>query len=266
MDPNLWDIEYKRVSDIYNSGNLRTSSDITNLQNDLSGIKNIINAGINNYNTEFARQSDTYTIVQNEINRLQNKKASVDNAYDSTRRMVELNNNYQKRYQDYTKIIIVWVGVLALYFILNLLTQYVPAIPSILVDILVLSALIAAAVYSFIIYNNLRNYDLMNYGQINPDAPVIDADQAKKTLVDLSNANTLSSYSITNDPNELRCLKNNLFYYTDASGTKCYKTCSSPDGTNFGKCTSGGASLVTLESFQNIKANDEYEFNDYTKI
>ena len=35
-------------------------------------------------------------------------------AYAGTKRMVQLNQNYQKRYWDYTKIIVVWVVVLVL--------------------------------------------------------------------------------------------------------------------------------------------------------
>ena len=151
---------------------------------------------------------------------------------------------------------------------MNLLTQYVPAVPSILTDILVLIALIAAAIYSFIIYNNLRNYNLMRYGEINPAAPVISDDQAKKNATDLANALAVGTISgLTTDPNELKCLKNNLFYKTDAAGvTSCYKICTNADGNHFGCCTTSSGTAVIIDGFQNIQANGTYEFNDYSTV
>jgi hypothetical protein len=279
MDPNLWKIEKGRVDDIINTSTLTSAGTLSGIQRNLASIDSSFNSGINALNTALARQDVTYNIVSNEANRLQQKKQSVDNAYDSTRRMVHLNNNYQKRYWDYTKIIMIWVGVLALYLIMNLLTQYVPVIPSILTDILVLIAVIVGAVYSFVIYNNLQNYDMMNYGQINPAAPVISEETAAKNKAALENAAAVASasgVSLPTNPKELTCLLNGLFYNTDATTgvTKCYKTC----GTNpvlsttfVGKCDTLGGNpipvILTNEQFTNkndIQANGEYEFTDYS--
>ena len=269
MDPNLWNLENKRLQDVYYSASLSGAGTLLDIQGNLSAIAGNLSAGKDILNAGIAQQDVTYNIISTEAGRLAQKKSSVDNAYESTQRMVELNNNYQKRYWDYTKIIVVWVGVLALYLIMNLLTQYVPAIPSILTDILVLIALIAAAIYSFIIYNNLRNYNLMRYGEINPAAPVISDDQAKKNAIDLSNATAVGTITgLTTNPNELKCLKNNLFYTTDSSTgvTTCYKTCTSASGTMFGCCTAGGTTSVSIDGFQNIQANGTYEFNDYSTV
>jgi len=270
MDPNLWKIEKGRVDDIIQTSTLTSAGTLLGIQNNLASIDSSFNSGINALNTALARQDVTYNIVSNEANRLQQKKQSVDNAYDSTRRMVHLNNNYQKRYWDYTKIIMIWVGVLALYLIMNLLTQYVPVIPSILTDILVLIAVIVGAVYSFIIYNNLQNYDMMNYGQINPAAPVISEETAAKNKATLDAAARAAEAGATrtSDANELRCLDNGLFYFTDTAGvTRCYKECTSTSSTSntlIGRCTAEGTNLVQLDSFQNIQANGEYEFTDYS--
>ena len=269
MDNNLWQTNALRLSEIQTTSGLNASGDTVKFQQMLNNINSKIDSGLPVLKDGQARQDVTFNIISNERQRLANKKASVDNAYESTQRMVQLNNNYQKRYWDYTKIIIIWIGVLALYLSMNLLTQYVPAIPSILTDILVLIALVVGAIYSFIIYNTLRNYDLMNYGQINPAAPVVNPDQAAKNQAKLKNKQTIGDYVITSDPNELNCLKNNLFYNTDSNNvTKCYKTCSAPDGTSFGKCTTPGDSNspVTIDGFQNIQASGEYEFSDYAKV
>jgi hypothetical protein len=266
MDPNLWNLENKRLQDVYQSANLSSAGSFLSIQGNLAAIAGNLSTGRSILDAGIAQQDITYNIISTEQQRLQQKKSSVDTAYESTQRMVELNNNYQKRYWDYTKIIVVWVGVLALYLIMNLLTQYVPAIPSILTDILVLIALIAAAIYSFIIYNNLRNYNLMRYGEINLDAPVISDDQAN--AVDLKNALTTDIIpGFTTNSSELACLKNNLFYNTVGGVTTCYRTCSNADGQQFGCCISGGTTSVNLQQgFQNIQANGTYEFNDYSTV
>ena len=60
-------------------------------------------------------------IVTTENNRLVDKQRNVENAYSSQQRAVYLNNNLQKKYNAYTKIIIViFIGALVL-FILGLL-------------------------------------------------------------------------------------------------------------------------------------------------
>jgi hypothetical protein len=51
----------------------------------------------------------------------------------------------------------------------------------------------------------------MRYGEINPAAPVISDDQAKKNATDLKNATAVGTTGLTTDPNELKCLKNKAY-------------------------------------------------------
>jgi hypothetical protein len=270
MDPNLWKAQLTRIQDVYNSATISSPNQFIDIQGNLTAIAGNLVTGQNVLTDALARQDITYNIVSTEADRLQNKKSSVDNAYASTQRMIQLNNNYQKRYWDYTKIIIVWTGVLALYLIMNLLQKYFPIIPSILVDILILIAVITAAVYSFTIYYNLRNFDLMNYGQINPAPPVVSKDQSETNEKNLKNQiQSAQSGNLPTDPNQLNCLQNGLFYNTVNGLTKCYSypgTGASLDSNMAGNIITLGSSstIVNLkQGFQNIQANGEYEFNDY---
>jgi hypothetical protein len=269
MDPNLWRAETTRIQDVYNSAGISSAGSFIDIQGNLQAIAGNLYSGQDVLNTALARQDVTFNIINTERTRLQGKKDSVDNAYANTQRMIQLNNNYQKRYWDYTKIIIVWVGVLALYLILNLLVQYVPVIPSILTDILVLIAVVAAAVYSFYIYNNLRNFDLMNYGQINPAPPSLTKDQVDKNAATLANQQlpSASQGNLPTNPKELACLTNGYFYNTNSGVTTCYKSPNSNlDNTNPGKLSGVGTNAVTLQGFQNIQADGEYEFSQYSKL
>ena len=273
MEANLWSIEKTRLQDVISTSSTLGTQSLLDIQGNLTAIANNLNSANAPLNDAMARQDVTYNIITNEAARLQAKKSNVDNAYASTQRMVQLNSNYQKRYWDYTKIIIAWTGVLALYFIMNLLVKSFSFIPSILTDILVIIAVIAAAIYSFMIYSNLKNYDLMYYGQINPAPPSISDNQAIKNAIDLSNADAVSSVSVTNNANELKCLQNGLFYNTvSATGiTTCYSnpgTGATLDTTYVGNILTLGTSPtpVTLQGFQNIQADGEYEFNQYSTV
>lgn len=270
MDANLWIAQQTRLVDIYNSANLGSAGDFLSIQGNIASIAGNLTTGKQALNEALARQNTTNQIVIDEQTRLQKKKDSVDVAYASTQRMIDLNRNYQKRTWDYTKIIVVWMGVLALYLIMNLLVQYIPVIPSILTDILVLIAVIAAAIYSFIIYTNLQNFNKIYYGQIDPAPPSVNSDQARRNAIDISNASAITTPSgLTTNPSELACLKNDLFYYTVGDATSCYKICGSADGTRFGNCLSlksGENPVPITQGFQNIQANGEYEFSDYTAV
>lgn len=263
MDPNLWNAENTRLNDVFSSASLSSAGTLSDIQGNLTAIAGNLSTGANIFQSALARQDITYNIVQTENNRLNAKKNSVDNAYASSQRIVQLNNNYQKRYWDYTKIIMIWATVLALYFILNLLVQYFPVIPSILVDILVIIGVIVAAIYSFMIYNTLNKYDLMNYGLINQAPPALSKDEIAKDAADLKNAGNLPT-----DPRQLACLKAGYFY---DSGGNCYKDIGTTTADNISHTMVGllntpasDATKVTLQQgFQNIEANGEYEFQDY---
>jgi len=269
MDENLWIAQQTRLVDIYNSANLGSAGDFLSIQGNIAAIAGNLTTGKQALNEALNRQNITTNIVMAEKQRLQDKKNSVDVAYSSTQRMIDLNRNYQKRTWDYTKIIIVWMGVLALYLIMNLLVQYIPVIPSILTDILVLIAVIAAAIYSFVIYTNLQNFNKIYYGQIDPAPPSVNSDQARKNAIDLSNAVAIPTPSgLTTNPSELACLKNDLFYKTDNNVTKCYSNCNAASGSFFGRCDNVTNSLEVpiTQGFQNIQANGEYEFSDYSTV
>ena len=175
MSGAIGDIEQQRLLDIQNtvySGNSAGITPILQLQGYLDTIDSDI-VDSQSAVTSLAYQSETKKILNHELGRLTQKKNSVDDAYAGTKRMVQLNQNYQKRYWDYTKIIVVWVVVLVSYLAFKMIETYFPVVPPVLFDILMVIFVVLAILYTIYIYSTLQQYDLANYGKLNLGRPTV---------------------------------------------------------------------------------------------
>lgn len=168
----IGDIEQQRLLDIQNTIYNPTTG--TNQILQLQGYLDTIDSDIVNSSaaaSSLAYQSETKTILQDEYARLNLKQASVDDAYAGTKRMVQLNQNYQKRYWDYTKIVMAWVFILIAFVAFKLIEVYVPIVPPVLFDVLMIIFVVVGIIYSVSIYLTLRSYDLANYGKLQSQSP-----------------------------------------------------------------------------------------------
>lgn len=163
------------------------------------------------------RQSDVNDIINTENVRLTEKEKSVDDALYNKQRLIDLNYSYTKRNEAYTRLIIIFVIILASLLFLNIIEQRIPAIPSFVTNILS-SILIFTAAYNMI---NIYYYDIygrnnMNYDQLDFNAPKLyDNDNSN----DNSNDTTTSVYD--NDI-EINSSSSNNCYNSDccSKGTK----------------------------------------------
>jgi len=280
MDPNIWDGESTMLSYIFPTNNY--GSDIQNLKGNITSLSATIAAGQSKIESTLQKQNDMNTIVTNEKTRLQSKEQSINNASSGIKRMTNINYNYQKRYWDYTKIVIIWTCVLALYLILNLLVKYFPVIPIALIDFLILISIITGFLYSFWIYNNLLHYDPSYYGKISPEPPkkpgdgtLSNADIAagggltSTTVADATSCNGPSccAYNGIYDINGNLVAGSNTFW--SYATNQCVAAC--PTGTNPGDggiCVSGthGFSTMVINGLYNQPSADSpSEFTEYSR-
>ena len=82
-------------------------------QTDLKNSMNTLNANLNNIDNKtssfLGNQQQVLTIIDQEKNRLDEKKQSIDNAYSSQVRSTQLNQSMNKRYKEYLKILFVFI-------------------------------------------------------------------------------------------------------------------------------------------------------------
>jgi hypothetical protein len=192
----LFQIQKAMLNDIssqVNNGTLSYSDGtITNLQN--------MSTQLDNYNTAFDsanlssqqvldNQQAVEQILQNEYNRLLMKKQNVDNAYEGRQRAAFLNDNYRKRYSQYTKIVVIIISTLVICYILESLKPVFTFFPDfvynmIMFIIVVIAIMMCYYTYMVIIYRDRIYFDQLDLPP--PDLSNNPIGSGKGSTLDLS--------------------------------------------------------------------------------
>jgi len=154
---------------------VRNNAPLTNLNNNLAGLNTKLTTLQGQSNALLTKQDSVNTIVTNEHNRLEQKKESVDNAYSSQQRAIYMNDNIQKRYNAYSKMLIALVIGATILFALSFLQSYVPFIPSFIFIISYIIIISAVTIYSINIYKDIQKHERLDYDRLYMK-PMSDAD------------------------------------------------------------------------------------------
>jgi hypothetical protein len=109
-------------------------------------------------------------IVHRETDRLQEKKASVDNALFTQHRRIEFDDNLKKRQQAYNRILIYLVISLTLIFVLFLLQRFLSFIPAVPLTCLILLVFL---IYAVSMYRDIQSRWNMNFDEYNFSPPAL---------------------------------------------------------------------------------------------
>ena len=110
------------------------------------------------------------SIVNIEDKRLNAQSTAIDDAYISKTRMMNLDDSYRKRYNQYLKIVIVVILSAFIVFGLYLIQGNFPVIPSIIIDMLAAITLTGALLLIlYILFFNIYIRDTVDYDELNPD-------------------------------------------------------------------------------------------------
>jgi len=164
---------YKNLSNQFPDITAMTSSALVSGNIPLTTLKeqaNTLQTNLNNIqgqsNTLLTHQDSVNTIVTNEQSRLEQKKQSVDNAYSSQQRAVYMNDNVQKRYNAYSKILVAIVIGGAVLLALTFLQSYVPFIPSSVFMISYIIIISTVAIYSIAVYIEIQRHERLDYDRL----------------------------------------------------------------------------------------------------
>lgn len=224
------------LDNLYRQGNIANSSNLVTL----------------------THQRDMNNIVQTENNRLKEKKAIIDDARESQKRLIDFNNSYNQRYMFWTKITTVIIITLVVYMIFSTLEMYFPFIPGFVFDILNIITFCIGVFICYFIYLDIYRRSKMNFNELELDPP-------KKA-----------------SPQEIQAAQNKASKSGDLLGTLNVTNCTGPEccgpNTSWDSgnaiCMSGNtivSAFTTLnDNYLNgnysVKANSSYEFTHYSKI
>lgn len=151
-----------------NTGN---NNAINNLNSKLNSLYNNISNSQAASQAVIFKQQIINDILDTETNRLKDKKGNIDTAIQGQKRMISLNNNYQKRYAAYTRIAIaVVVGVLAYIFISKLM-PLLPMIPQFVFYLAIIVVWGLILIFIYVTYADILRRDTMNFDEYSIPRP-----------------------------------------------------------------------------------------------
>jgi hypothetical protein len=147
------------------SGAEGEDSAITKLNKKLGVLNDDINGSKIKADATLLKQDAVNDILNTENERLLAKKRNIDVAAQGQQRMINLNNNYQKRYAVYSKIFMVIVGFIAVILLLNFLSTYFTIIPRSIYILLYIVIVTGSLIYIIMLYSTLVSRNPMNYDE-----------------------------------------------------------------------------------------------------
>jgi hypothetical protein len=248
INQNMLD-DVNTVTRMFNS-NILPGSPLANLNNHVVGTNTALkNLDVVQKNG-LSRQSDIKQIISGETDRLNMKKATIDQAILSQNRIIYFNDNSRKIYSAYLMILVVLTITLAIVWVMRVIKKHVEAIPDWILDI---SIILTVAVGLIIIYNywvNIRIRNRYNFDEINLSPPITNTDDSLNNS-DLTGG--ASSICIGSD-----CCK-------PATGTEPGSTWDEDKG----KCINDPVvtTVPPVQAFQTmntVKPVDAFEYTDYS--
>jgi hypothetical protein len=233
---------YKNKYMASNDGNtlVQNNNKLTELNTNTNSLNTNLNGIVSQTDALFTHQASMNSILQEEQARLLQKKDSVENAYTSQKRAVYLNDNLQKRYAAYSKILIISVITLSIVFVLALIQRFVPVIPSIVFNILYLVLFTGSFIWCMLLFFEIQTHDKMDYDKI-----------ALKSMTATGGTDS-SGTDVSNN---------------DVSGNCMNEACCDPDtqiyDPELNKCKNKAQGFSCMGN--GIQSYDSYEFTNYSK-
>jgi len=155
---------YGNLSNQFPDSTLLTGQ--VDLKNSIQSLNTNLDAINNKTNTLLSMQDGVSTIINDEQNRLNEKKQIIDTAYSSQLRSIHLNNSMTKKSRAYSTILFVIVFVLIFVFIVSIVGKIFPMIPPFVLNIIYVGLFSFAFIYSYSIYSDIQRHEKIDYDRI----------------------------------------------------------------------------------------------------
>ena len=156
-----------------NSSDPDLNSKVTSLQSNLDTLYKDFNQSNKSSSAVLARQQEVSEIIDEEQQRLEEKKQSIDNALAGKHRAIDLNEAYRMRQSQMLKMKVVFVIVLAICIMITLLSRRFPIIPSIFISLIQMIVLLIGGIYCLFLYSSIASRSKMNYNELDLAGPTL---------------------------------------------------------------------------------------------
>jgi hypothetical protein len=237
------------------------------LLEDVNGILGNLRSFNSNIAPIISRESQVKTITDTELERLNAKKIEVDDAYNTNKRLVDLNDSYRKKQSKYNYMMFIVISFFVIMLILIQIQKAVPIISGLLTMITVILAIVVITYVLFILADIYRrdpnDFDKINY---NPppgvDNLVIDPTTGKAVSTSAGLINP-----VTGKPYDTSTSASRAKNVVISSGQDACFAGQSYDYYS-GKCIPNCSGSVTgnIRNMGNTELYDADKKLDYTKI
>jgi hypothetical protein len=219
------------ISNGYTSENPdQTTAKLQNLKTNLATLGTAYQNANSSASAVLAQQSKMQAIVNTEQGRLDNKKNALANTKTTQERVMELNDSNRKKMIEYTKILLIFVAALFIFFVLQKLNAWFPQIPDWIVDYSAILIFSTAAIYSLVIYIKMQGHEPTNFDQIYMPPPrlLTPSQQAAQQAEAARSGNLLGTVNLGQCAGAACCASGT---YWDVSSGMCVLT--RPTADNF---------------------------------
>jgi hypothetical protein len=168
----LFTVQKNYLSGIDSSNN-DFSGNIVPLQNNLDKLYTSFQTANVSSSDVLAKQQEVAEMLNNEQDRLLQKQQNIDNALIGKHRAIALNDAYRLRQEQYTRIKIVIVIVLAICIFISLLARRFQIIPSMVVILLNIIIVLVGGIYCLFIYSSMTSRSKMNFNELDITGPPV---------------------------------------------------------------------------------------------
>ena len=173
----VFNVEQNYITDLSNSYTLGENSASTvatyvlNLQNQMKGLNDKFASANTSGEAVLDQQNAMMNILDQEQQRLNDKKYLIDEASIQNERIALLNTTYAKQYSQYTKIMIVIIIGLSIHIILRIISNMFSQAPDGLIILLHIANIVVCLILITIIYSTLMTRSSINYDELNLPPP-----------------------------------------------------------------------------------------------
>jgi hypothetical protein len=123
------------------------------------------------------RQNYANQVIMDESKRLQNKRDTVDTGLSGQKRMIQINNNYNKRYTAFTHILYLYIIALVIYIGFIIFDKFAFALSAGLLNKLAITLIGGCLIYSLYIYYTIYTRDPLDFDKLALITPTADRAQ-----------------------------------------------------------------------------------------
>lgn len=157
----LVDLSAISLDNSYNSTN-----STLDLKNQLSTLYNVYSTALPASSAALDNQNKMYDIIQQEKDRLNQKKAGIDNAYATQQRLIQLNESYREKNMKYISILIILIISIVIYLALLMISRHLPFVPPLLINLLTALLIGMTIIIISVIIARINKRDNMNFQKL----------------------------------------------------------------------------------------------------